>query len=75
MFLDRRLETGMKLLELFVGEFFDSDEFIFGLRRPDQLIQFGLHRSAVSILSILNEENHEERDDRRSRIDDELPVF
>lgn len=75
MFLDRGFETGMKLLELFVGEFFDSDELILGLRRPDQLIQLRLHCSAVSILSVLNEKNHEERDDRRSRVDDELPVF
>ena len=75
MFLDRSFEPGMKLLELFVREFLDSDELIFGLRRADQLIQLGLHCSAVSILRVLNEENHEERDDRRSRIDDELPVF
>ena len=41
--------------------------------RPDQLVELDLHRSGVPVLRALNKENHQERDDRRSGVDHELP--
>ena len=39
----------------------------------NQFIQFDMHRLGVTVLGILNQEDHQECDDGRSRIDDELP--
>lgn len=39
----------------------------------DEFIKLHLDGNAVSVLGILNEEDHEEGDDGRSGIDDELP--
>src|SRR6185436_20749271 len=42
-------------------------------RSPQQLVQLDLHRLGIPILSGLNEEYHQEGDDRRTGIDDQLP--
>ena len=42
-------------------------------RYTDQLIEFDLYGVGVAILGILNQEHHEERNDRRPCINDELP--
>jgi len=39
----------------------------------DQFIQFQLHRFTVSVLSILNDEHHQERNNRRRCINEKLP--
>jgi len=39
----------------------------------NQFIQFDMHRLGVTVLGILNQEYHQECNDRCSRIDDELP--
>jgi hypothetical protein len=41
--------------------------------RANQLVELELDRSAFAILGVLDEENHEEGDDRRGCVDDELP--
>jgi hypothetical protein len=52
---------------------FDADVQVLRRARADQLIELGLYRGAVAILGILDQEDHQERDDGRARIDDELP--
>src|SRR4051794_18303666 len=42
-------------------------------RRPQQLVQLDLNRLGIPVLSGLDEEYHQEGDDRRTGIDDELP--
>src|ERR687885_1632596 len=41
--------------------------------RSDQFIQLQLHRRTVPILGVLNKEHHEESDDGRARVYDQLP--
>lgn len=43
------------------------------LRRADQFIQLNLHGLIIAILGILNEEDHQKRDDGRGRVDRKLP--
>jgi hypothetical protein len=40
---------------------------------PDQLIELDLDRFGVAVLGALNQEHHQERHDRGSRVDHELP--
>jgi hypothetical protein len=42
-------------------------------RCAEQLIELDLNRFGVAVLGVLNEEDHQECDDGRSGIDDELP--
>ena len=39
----------------------------------NDFVEFDLNRLRISTLRVLNEEDHQEGDDRRSSIDDELP--
>lgn len=39
----------------------------------DELIEFHLNCFGVSILGVLNQKNHQERDDRGTRVDGQLP--
>src|SRR3989344_958669 len=41
----------------------------------DQFIELDLHGLAVSVLAALDKKYHQERDDRRERIDRELPCL
>ena len=42
-------------------------------RRPQELIEFHLYGTTISVLRVLNQKHHEEGDDRGAGIDDELP--
>ena len=61
------------LCQLFVGEMFNSNKRIVHGTYTDQFIELDLDRSTVSILRILDQEDHQERDDSRPRVDDQLP--
>jgi hypothetical protein len=52
-------------LDLFLRELFDAHEFIQPASRPNELVQLGLDRRAIPVLSILNKEDHQECDDCR----------
>jgi hypothetical protein len=39
----------------------------------DQLVEFGLNRGAIAVLRILDQEHHQERDDRGAGVDHQLP--
>jgi len=54
--------------------YFQGDEAVMGaLGGPDQLVQLQLDGLCVAVLGILDEEDHQKRDDGRPRIDDQLP--
>ena len=58
----------------FIIQIFGVDQPIAGsLHRRDQLVQLQMNGAGVAVLGLLDQENHQERDDRRSRIDGELP--
>ena len=44
-----------------------------GFVRANEFVKLDMHCLRVAILRVLNEKNHEERDDGCSRIYDELP--
>ena len=56
-----------------LGQVLYPDKIVLAVAGADYLVELGLYRGAVPILGVLDEEHHQERDDRRSRVDDELP--
>ena len=61
-------------LEVLITEVLDSDQLIPGLfRDADELIQLHVDRGRIPVQRVLDEEDHEEGEDRGGRIDDELP--
>ncbi len=67
-------ELLFKFLQFFVGEIFQIDQFISRLRqRTNDFIEFQMHRFRVAILGVLNEKHHQESDNGRPSIDDQLP--
>ena len=68
------LKVLVQFFELLLREILRSRQAILSLaRRHDQLGQLELHREGVAILSVLNQEHHQECDDRGARVDDQLP--
>jgi hypothetical protein len=69
------LEFLLKLQELLVRAVLQVDEpRARPLHGPDQLVELDLGGHRVTVLGVLDEEHHEERDDRGTRVDDELPA-
>src|ERR1700722_11020911 len=62
-----------ELFDLHLAQMLDADESIMRGTRPYQFVEFYLQCRTVAILSVLNQEHHEERNNGRARIDDELP--
>ena len=58
------------LFDFFVCKMLNSHEGITRSASPNELVQFHLNRSTVPILRILDQENHEERNDGGPGIDD-----
>ena len=64
----------MQLLELIVAEILDRGEFVLcALHCQNEFGQLELDRQDVAVLRVLDQENHQERDDRGRRVDHELP--
>ncbi len=62
------------VLDLVVRVMFDADELGAGVvERSDNFVEFGLHCRAISVLGVLDQEDHQERDDCRRGVHDELP--
>jgi len=73
-FLSQLFELVFQFLQFFVGKIFQIDQFISRfLQRANDLIEFQLHRLGIAVLGVLNQEHHQERDDGRPGIDDQLP--
>jgi hypothetical protein len=61
------------LLKLTVSEMFNSYEGVLDRPDPDKLVKLHLDRCAIPILRVLDQEDHEESDDRRAGVDHQLP--
>src|SRR5688500_10226488 len=63
-----------QLVELFLAVLLEIHHAVVGTaRRPDQFIELEVHGLGVAVLRVLDQEHHQERDDRGARIDHELP--
>ena len=51
----------------------DTDKRVLGFPGPDEFVQLHLNGGAVPVLGVLDEEDHHERNNRRTGIYDELP--
>lgn len=51
----------------------DADQRIPGCTHTDEFIQLHLDRRAMAILRILDQKDHQEGDDGRTSVDDQLP--
>src|SRR5437667_12881800 len=72
--LGTRKQILVKALQLGFRQLLDASNAVFGpLHRDDQLAQLHLQRNGVAVLRVLDEEDHQKRDDRRRGVDDELP--
>lgn len=64
----------VELAELVFHVFLDIDQLVARrARRLDELVEFELDRMRVAILRVLDQEDHEEREDGRAGIDKKLP--
>ena len=60
--------------QLGLGEVFDGDETVAcPFEGGHDLVELELHRQGVAVLSPLDEEDHQKRDDGGAGVDDELP--
>ena len=60
-------------LKLVIGEMFDPDKGIMRRADANEFVQLDLNGGAIAVLRILDQEHHQEGDDGRARVDDELP--
>src|SRR5262245_10625999 len=68
------LEVSVQFLELLFCAVFQVDQAVAGtLGASNQFIELEMNRSRIAILSVLNQEHHQESNDRGARIDDQLP--
>ncbi len=65
----------VEMLQILLVEILDADETVFGMARQDDLVELGLNRAGIARLGVLQHEDHQEGDDRRAGIDDQLPGF
>jgi len=67
-------ELLFQLLQFFVGEIFQIDQFISRLlQRTNDFVELEMHRFGVAVLGVLDQEHHQKSDDSGGGIDDELP--
>ena len=67
-------ELLLQLIDDFIGRVLYVHQLIASMGEgPCQLIELQLHRARIPILSVLNQEYHQERDYGRASIDYELP--
>src|SRR5262245_15844264 len=60
--------------EILLGQLLQVEQGILrALDGADDLVELELHRHAVAVLGVLDDEHHQEGDDRRAGVDDELP--
>ena len=73
-FFSKSSKLLVEFLQLLVGQIFKIDQFISCVfEGADDLIEFEMHCFGIAVLRILDQEHHEERDDRRGGVDDQLP--
>src|SRR5437868_3907048 len=63
-----------QLLQLLIRQLLNVDHLVpRRYMRTNQLIELQVYRFCITVLSVLDEKDDEERDDRRAGVDDELP--
>jgi hypothetical protein len=73
-FFANALELFLEAGEIFVGKFFQIDKFISSaFQRSDYFVEFQMNRFGIAVLRILNEKDHQESNNCRSGINNELP--
>ena len=73
-FFSNALELFLKAGEIFVGKSFQIDKFISSaFQRSNYFVEFQMSRFGIAVLRILNEKDHQESNDCRSGINNELP--
>ena len=73
-FFPNALELFLKAVKIFVGKFFKIDKFISSVfQRPNYFVEFQMNRFGIAVLRILNEKDHQESNNCRSGINNELP--
>src|SRR5436190_23728165 len=64
----------LELLQVVIREFFKIDQLVSrGSESADQFVELEMNGLRVAILSVLNQEDHQEGDDGRASINNELP--
>ena len=67
-------QLGLANRELGLGRLFGRDELVAGpAHRSDHLVELEVERPVVAVGAGLDEKHHPERDDRRARVDHQLP--
>jgi len=67
-------ELSFEFLKLLVRKLLEIDKLIARVfDRTNQFVQFEMHCFSVTVLRVLNQKYHQERDDGRGGVDDELP--
>src|SRR4029450_12356444 len=73
-FFANALELFLEAGEIFVGKVFQIDKFISSVfQRSDYFVEFQMSRFRIAVLRILDEKDHQESNNCRSSIDNELP--
>ena len=68
------LKLLLKTSQIFVGKFFQIDKFISSaFQRSNYFVEFQMSRFGIAILRILNEKDHQESNNGRPGINNELP--
>jgi hypothetical protein len=72
-FFSNSLEVFLKAGEILVGKFFQIDESISSaFQRSNYFVEFQMNRFSVAVLRILNEKDHQESNNCRPGINNEL---
>jgi hypothetical protein len=71
--LGARFTETANFVQLVVRHVFDADKGIVGAAYADKFVKLDLDGGCIRILRVLNQKHHQEGDDRRPCIDDELP--
>ena len=67
-------ELALQRHELLVAHVLERQKLVAGvLVRANELVELQMDGVGVAVLGVLNEEHHQERNDRRAGVDDELP--
>src|SRR5262245_40740803 len=64
-----------EIIHLFFGEVLYADKGIRSRGHADELVKLGLNSCSIPILSVLNEEHHQECYNGCAGIDDQLPCI
>ena len=64
---------GAYVCNFVLGERLDANQGISRRTHPDQLVKLRMNGRSISVLRVLNDEDHQERNDGCACVDNELP--